>query len=34
MQTKLLINGQVVNGEGPAQPVLNPALGEVLVESN
>lgn len=34
MQTRLLINGQLVAGEGPAQPVLNPALGEVLVEIN
>jgi hypothetical protein len=34
MQTKLLINGQLVNGEGPAQPVLNPSLGAVLVEIN
>ena len=34
MQTKLLINGQLVTGEGPAQPVLNPSLGEVLVEIN
>ena len=30
MQTKLLINGQLVNGEGPAQPVLNPARGDVM----
>lgn len=34
MQTKLLINGQLVAGEGPAQPVYNPALGRVLVEIN
>ena len=34
MQTRLLINGQLVNGEGPAQAVLNPSLGEVLVEIN
>jgi aminobutyraldehyde dehydrogenase len=34
MQTQLLINGQLVNGEGPAQPVFNPALGRVLVEIN
>ena len=34
MQTRLLINGHLVNGEGPAQPVLNPALGSVLVEIN
>ncbi len=34
MQTKLLINGQLVDGEGPAQQVFNPALGRVLVEIN
>jgi aminobutyraldehyde dehydrogenase len=34
MQTKLLINGQLVVGDGPAQAVLNPALGNVLVEIN
>jgi aminobutyraldehyde dehydrogenase len=34
MQTKLLINGQLVAGEGPAQAVFNPALGRVLVEIN
>ena len=34
MQTQLLINGQLQNGEGPAQPVFNPALGSVLVEIN
>ncbi|MGZ0702655.1 gamma-aminobutyraldehyde dehydrogenase [Pseudomonas piscis] len=34
MQTKLLINGQLVAGEGPAQSVYNPALGTVLVEIN
>lgn len=32
MQTKLLINGQLVAGEGTAQAVLNPALGTTLVE--
>jgi len=32
MQTKLLINGQLVNGEGPAQSVFNPSLGRVLVD--
>ncbi|WP_426141250.1 gamma-aminobutyraldehyde dehydrogenase [Pseudomonas sp. DWP3-1-2] len=32
MQTKLLINGQLVAGEGPSQAVFNPALGRVLVE--
>src|SRR3990167_3137480 len=34
MQTKLLINGQLIDGDGPAQPVFNPALGRVLVEIN
>lgn len=34
MQTKLLINGHLVAGDGPAQPVFNPALGRVLVEIN
>lgn len=34
MQTKLLINGQLVAGEGTAQAVLNPALGTTLVEIN
>ena len=34
MQTKLLINGHLVEGEGPAQAVFNPALGRVLVEIN
>ncbi len=34
MQTKLLINGQLIDGEGPAQSVFNPALGRVLVEIN
>ena len=34
MQTKLLINGQLVNGDGPGQAVFNPALGRVLVEIN
>ena len=31
MQTKLLINGQLVEGLGAAQPVLNPSLGTPLV---
>jgi len=31
MQTKLLINGQLVAGEGAAQAVLNPSLGTELV---
>ncbi|MEG1629294.1 gamma-aminobutyraldehyde dehydrogenase [Pseudomonas sp.] len=34
MQTRLLINGQLVAGEGKALAVLNPALGSVLVEIN
>ncbi|MBM3105361.1 gamma-aminobutyraldehyde dehydrogenase [Pseudomonas sp. V1] len=34
MQTQLLINGQLVAGEGNALAVLNPALGSVLVEIN
>ncbi|GAD63079.1 gamma-aminobutyraldehyde dehydrogenase [Aquipseudomonas alcaligenes] len=32
MQTKLLINGQLVAGEGAVQPVLNPSLGTTLME--
>ncbi|WP_447593201.1 gamma-aminobutyraldehyde dehydrogenase [Aquipseudomonas campi] len=32
MQTKLLINGQLVAGEGAVQAVLNPSLGTTLVE--
>lgn len=32
MQTQLLINGELVAGEGDKQPVYNPATGEVLVE--
>jgi aminobutyraldehyde dehydrogenase len=32
MQTQLLINGQLVAGEGATQPVLDPARGSVLVE--
>ena len=32
MQTKLLINGQFVTGEGPGLAVLNPSLGTALVE--
>ena len=31
MQTKLLINGQLVQGEGPAQAIFNPALGLSLI---
>lgn len=34
MQTRLLINGQLVDGEGAGYAVLNPALGSVLVEVN
>ena len=34
MQTKLLINGQLVAGEGVAQDVLNPSLGSVLIAIN
>ncbi|MCC6077096.1 gamma-aminobutyraldehyde dehydrogenase [Pseudomonas sp. GCM10022188] len=32
MQTKLLINGELVAGLGTAQPVLNPSLGAALVQ--
>ena len=32
MQHKLLINGELVSGEGEKQPVYNPATGEVLLE--
>ncbi|WP_407437917.1 aminobutyraldehyde dehydrogenase [Lelliottia sp.] len=32
MQNQLLINGELVNGEGEKQPVYNPATGEVLLE--
>ncbi|MFV0263266.1 MAG: aminobutyraldehyde dehydrogenase [Kluyvera sp.] len=31
MQHKLLINGELVVGEGEAQPVYNPATGEILL---
>ena len=31
MQHKLLINGELVAGEGDAQPVYNPATGEILL---
>ncbi|CAK9890958.1 MULTISPECIES: gamma-aminobutyraldehyde dehydrogenase [Pseudomonas] len=34
MQTRLLINGQLVEGEGAGYAVLNPALSTVLVEVN
>ena len=30
MQTKLLINGKLVAGEGKTEDVLNPATGKVL----
>ena len=30
MQHKLLINGELVSGEGEKQPVYNPATGDVL----
>jgi aminobutyraldehyde dehydrogenase len=29
---QLLINGELVTGEGEKQPVFNPATGEVLLE--
>ncbi|XTZ40381.1 aminobutyraldehyde dehydrogenase [Salmonella enterica] len=32
MQPQLLINGQLVNGEGEKQAIYNPATGEVLLE--
>ncbi|MGB4073326.1 gamma-aminobutyraldehyde dehydrogenase [Pseudomonas sp.] len=32
MQSKLLINGELVDGLGAAQPVLNPSQGSVLVQ--
>ncbi|KRW58828.1 gamma-aminobutyraldehyde dehydrogenase [Pseudomonas sp. TTU2014-080ASC] len=32
MQTQLLINGQLVTGQGEPQAVLNPSLGTTLVE--
>ncbi|XNM44456.1 hypothetical protein ACLK10_08005 [Escherichia coli] len=32
MQHKLLINGELVSGEGEKQPVYNPATGDVLRE--
>jgi aminobutyraldehyde dehydrogenase len=34
MQSKLLINGQLVDGAGPSQAVLNPALGAPLLHIN
>ncbi|WP_437880805.1 gamma-aminobutyraldehyde dehydrogenase [Pseudomonas sp. LRF_L74] len=32
MQTKLLINGELVAGLGASQPVLNPSLGSTLID--
>ena len=32
MQHKLLINGELVAGEGETQPVYNPATGEILLQ--
>lgn len=32
MQNQLLINGELVAGEGEKQAVYNPATGEVLLE--
>lgn len=32
MQHQLLINGELVNGEGEKQPVYNPATGERILE--
>jgi aminobutyraldehyde dehydrogenase len=32
MQNQLLINGELITGEGEKQPVFNPATGEVLLE--
>ncbi|MDL4618597.1 aminobutyraldehyde dehydrogenase [Citrobacter amalonaticus] len=32
MQHQLLINGELIKGEGEKQPVYNPATGEVLLE--
>lgn len=34
MQTQMLINGQLVAGEGPAWTVLNPAQGTALAQIN
>ena len=34
MQTKLLINGKLVAGEGKTEEVLNPATGKVLARVN
>ena len=33
-ETKFLINGEMVNGDGEAVPVLNPATGDVLCDVN
>lgn len=32
MQHQLLINGELVSGEGEKQPVYNPATGELILE--
>lgn len=32
MQSQLLINGQLVTGQGEKLPVYNPATGEVIVQ--
>jgi cystathionine gamma-lyase len=32
MQSQLLIDGQLVNGQGATQPVYNPATGEVIAQ--
>jgi aminobutyraldehyde dehydrogenase len=32
MQNQLLINGELVAGEGETQPVYNPATGDVLLD--
>lgn len=34
MQTKMLINGEMVEGEGPALPVLDPAAGDHVTSVN
>ena len=34
MQTQMLINGQLIAGQGPAWTVLNPALGTALAQIN
>lgn len=32
MQSQLLIDGHLVNGQGATQPVYNPATGEVIAQ--